>query len=106
MWKKILKEQSGEEKFFINANGNSFISGTVDNYELRFGLKQGIFSKIRDLARENRDAYDSYSIQETNNGIVVNFEFDDRNEQMEDKFDLLASKIDELLTNSKYVQSM
>tara|TARA_R110000751_G_scaffold91146_1_gene178620 strand:- start:432 stop:782 length:351 start_codon:yes stop_codon:yes gene_type:complete len=111
-WKDILKqnEEFEEKPFHISVNGDSFVSGIFDSADLRFGLEQSTFGKIIDLIKENKDAYDSYSVRRkipTDNqglvdGVVIDFEFDGYNEPS--SFDSLAKKIVEILKKSKYMK--
>jgi len=103
-WKNIIlkNEEFKDEKFFISENGNSFISGSFNTADLRFGLKGSTFGKIIDLAKGHKDAFKSYSI-DTKNGVILDFKMDPYNEKMNEAFDTLVTEIYQLLRKSKYV---
>ncbi len=111
-WKDIIKEDFEDEIFSISVNGDSFVDGTFDNADLRFGLKQSTFGKIIDLIEKNKDSYDSYSVRRKIptdymglvKGVAIDFKFDPYNEPL--SFDSLAGKIIKMLKDSKYVKEV
>ena len=102
-WKKIVKNEFGDERFSIAANGNSFFDGVFDNADLRFGISESTFGKIIDLIKQNKDAYDSYEFsrnKDAMDGIYINFKFTEE----PDSFDSLAGKILEILKNQSMLK--
>lgn len=102
-WKDIIKEFK-DEQFAITINGNSVITGTFDNADLRFGMKQSqTFGKVIDLLKKKKRAYDSYTINHKNNRVVIDIKYDEDDE--DELFEGLIAKIMDIVEKSKYVKT-
>ena len=102
-WRDIIKEEFKDEQFAITINGNSVITGTFDNADLRFGMKQSqTFGKVIELLKKNKKAYDSYTVKHKNNRVVIDIKYAEYDE--DESFEGLIAKIMDIVKKSKYVK--
>lgn len=107
-WKDIIKEDFKDEMFFISENGQSFIDGVFDSADLRFGIDQSTFGKIKDAVKKHKGkAFNSMTIKRTEHGVVVDFNLTEFDKEMDYAFDLLLlNEIYPLLRKSKYIRQV